>query len=718
MFRLAVRLGPSTALCVATAAIATVVAAQTPAAFSIDQVLNAPFPTALVASPLSGTVAWVSDSAGRRAIWRAEAPNYRPLRLASYPVDDGQQISDLSWLPDASGVLYVRGGPPNAAGELPNPALLPGGVERDIIVLSFRAAVPQKLAEGSEPAVAPATGAGAGHVAYIHQNQIWWVRTDSAQTPQQLLHTRGTISSLRWSPTAGALAFVSDRNDHAFIGVYDVASRTLRYVAPSVDRDADPVWSADGRRIAFVRVPARTRVEVFGPHLTGRPWAIWVADASTGAAHAIWTASPGPGSVFRHFDGPDDDRADNLMWTAADRIIFPWEGTGWLRLYAISADGGPVAALTPGPPNFEVQYASLTQDRKTVLLSSNQGDSERRHLWRIDVSPYVMGVATPITSGSGIEWAPVASPDGSRIACLHSDARTPAHPVLVVGSTLQDIAPIPASFPTADLVVPQDVTFRSADGLLIHGQLFLPAADAPRMQRPAIVFVHGGSRRQMLLGFHYMHYYHNAYAFNQYLASRGYVVLSVNYRSGIGYGLSFREVPQYGATGAREYADIVAAARYLRKRPDVDAAHIGIWGGSWGGYLTALALARNSDLFAAGVDMHGVHDWNLETAALIPGWDIEKDLAARRIAFAASPMASLAHWRSPVLLIQGDDDRSVAFAQTVQLTEDLRARNVHVETLVFPDEGHEFLLYAHWIAAYWASADFFDRTLRMAGATH
>src|SRR5208283_5973440 len=138
-----------------------------------------------------------------------------------------------------------------------------------------------------------------------------------------------------------------------------------------------------------------------------------------------------------------------------------------------------------------------------------------------------------------------------------------------------------------------------------HAQLFLPHNAGDGLRHPALCFFHGGSRRQMLLGFHYMYYYSNSYAMNQYLASQGYIVLAVNYRSGIGYGMKFREALNYGATGASEYNDVVGAGLYLKNRPDVDPTRIGLWGGSYGGYLTALGLARASNLFAAGVDFHG-----------------------------------------------------------------------------------------------------------------
>jgi dipeptidyl aminopeptidase/acylaminoacyl peptidase len=252
-------------------------------------------------------------------------------------------------------------------------------------------------------------------------------------------------------------------------------------------------------------------------------------------------------------------------------------------------------------------------------------------------------------------------------------------------------------------VAPQQVIFSAADGLTLHGQLFLPKTGAGQ-RHPAVLFFHGGSQRQMLLGWHYMYYYNNAYALNQYLASRGYIVLSVNYRSGIGYGMQFREALNYGAGGGSEFNDVLGGGLFLKNRPDVDPKRIGLWGGSYGGYLTALGLARASDLFAAGVDMHGVHDWTEELG-------IGKDDEEGRLAFNSSPMAAVKDWRSPVLLVHGDDDRNVNFRQTVELVEALRGR-VHVEQLIFPDEIHDFLLYGHWRDAYQAAVRFFDAQLK------
>ncbi len=215
----------------------------------------------------------------------------------------------------------------------------------------------------------------------------------------------------------------------------------------------------------------------------------------------------------------------------------------------------------------------------------------------------------------------------------------------------------------------------------------------------------------MLLGSHYMFYYSNAYAMNQYLANHGYIVLSVNYRSGIGYGLNFREALNYGATGASEFNDVIGAGLYLKSRPDVQPDRIGGWGGSYGGYLTALALARASDLFAAGVDFHGVHDWNRVIENFVPAYDPKTQAEAARIAFESSPLASVKSWKSPVLLIHGDDDRNVPFSETIHLAVALREQKVPFEELIFPNEVHDFLLQKDWITAYTAAAQFFDRKL-------
>jgi dipeptidyl aminopeptidase/acylaminoacyl peptidase len=676
-------------------------------AFTLQQVMSAPFNSGLTAAPRDNKFAWISNVEGKRNIWVAVRSNngagYVSRQLTSYSMDDGQEISDITWSPDAKSILYVRGGssdnPENIA---PNPAHFPGGAEQDVWLVSLDGGAPRKVGPGRSPTFSPSGDT----ITWFSSGQIWYEKpSDIGAKPTSSVHVFGDCDSFTWSPDGTRLAFVSDRGSHGFIGVFTLSSDALAYVDPGTDHDRYPMWSPDGRQIAFVRVPYVKDEDFNGPMRTGQPWSIRVADVSTGLGHEVWNADPGPGSVFRPLDAKNQ-----VFWTADNHLIFPWEHDGWLHFYAISSQGGPARLLTLG--DFEVENAAMNPDRRAVVFSSNQGDSERRHIWEITATSKQ---PLELTHGTGIETQPVIAADNHTIAVLRSDARITIRPAVFTESgQIHDLAPqsIPADFPANQLAVPQPVVYTSTDGLKIHGDLFLPPDSGRCVPHPAVVFVHGGSQRQMLLGWHYMYYYSNAYALNQYLANHGYVVLSINYRSGIGYGLDFREALQYGANGASEFHDVEGAALYLRNRCDVEPSHIGIWGGSWGGFLTALALARASDLFSAGVDMSGVHDWNTDNPQYFSISDTAANPNARwRLAWESSPLASIDTWRSPVLLIQGDADPEVAFLQTVQLAAALRQHNVKFQELIFPDEAHTFLLFRHWLAAYTASAEFFDRHL-------
>ncbi len=674
---------------------------QTAAPFTIEDVLSAPFPSALAAARTKPRVAWVFNERGVRNVWMAEGPEYKGRTLTTYTADDGEETTDLAFTADGEFLVFARGGAPNAKGELPNPTSRATPPESAIHLVSAVGGTPRRLAEGRSPVPSPTEP----RVVFLVKGAVQSISLAADAKPEPLFAARGDLGSLVFSPDGKRLAFVSDRKDHAFVGVFDFDTKAIRWMDPSVDRDGEPAFSPDGGRLAFRRIASSQDLFTFGPRRTAEPWSIRVADAATGEGREVFRADPGKGSAFREMvaDG-------QLLWAAGDRIVFPWEKTGWLQLYSVAAAGGAPTALTSGA--FEVEYVSLSPRRTTVVFNSNEGDVDRRHIWAV---PAAGGRPAAITTGQGIQWGPVTLADGA-LAFLRSSSRRPAHPAVKVGDEPagRELAPgsIPPAFPEKALVEPEAVTVTATDGTPIHAQLFKPADLKPNERRPAVVFFHGGSRRQMLLGFHYMDYYHNAYALNQYLARRGYVVLSVNYRSGIGYGMEFREAVDYGAHGASEFADVLGAGLYLRSRPDVDPRRIGLWGGSYGGYLTALGLARASDLFAAGVDVHGVHDWNVVIKNFAPTYDPEKDRDVARRAFESSPMASVKTWRSPVLLVHGDDDRNVPFSESVTLADALRKQGVAFEQLVFPDEVHDLLRYATWLRTYTATADFLDRRLQ------
>ncbi|HWG40564.1 MAG TPA: prolyl oligopeptidase family serine peptidase, partial [Candidatus Acidoferrales bacterium] len=493
------------------------------------------------------------------------------------------------------------------------------------------------------------------------------------------------------------------------------------------DRDMAPRWSPDGKQLVFIRVPGAENHLPAIP-VRAHPWAIWLADpetappihANTGRewesipAHELWHSGKEMNDSLPPF------ASESLKFGDGGRIVFCSEQDGRNHLYILYADSDKTALLTPG--DFDVEDVELAPDHTSLFYTSNADDVERRHIFKImlawfDPVPKAGMVTTHfnITSGKTIEWHPLMLADGKTIVCFGSSATSPAMPYYLNGKERKMIAAdaLPKDFPLEQLVEPQTVTFKSEDGLEIHGQLFVPRNHAATA--PALIFVHGGPPRQMMPGFHPMYYYHNAYAENQYLASRGYVVLSVNYRLGIMYGRAFREAANTSWRGSAEYKDVVAGARYLQGLPYVDRKRIGIWGGSYGGLLTALALARNSDIFAAGVDFHGVHDWSVFLSRWEDGAAQAPDLKeAQKLAFDSSPVASVATWKSPVLFMHGDDDRNVPFSQTTDLIQRLRQQNVDIEQIIFPDEIHDFLLWRTWMKGYKATAEFFDRKLQSA----
>jgi dipeptidyl aminopeptidase/acylaminoacyl peptidase len=398
---------------------------------------------------------------------------------------------------------------------------------------------------------------------------------------------------------------------------------------------------------------------------------------------------------------------------------------GFPHLYSIRSPGHDSRPMLLTPGSFMVEQVTLTPDRRFIIYNANTGadrnDLVRRHLFKV---PIDAATATPLTTGAGIEWSATVTSDGQNIAYLAAGAQRPPAPAVISisGGTPKSIGGerLGPDFPTAQLVTPELVSFRASDGVEAHGQLFKPPNNAGgEARKPAVVYIHGGGPRQMLLGWHYRWEYANDYGANQYLASRGFIVLSVDYRLSVGYGQSFQFPDNTGARGATEYRDILAAGKYLQARPDVDPARIGVWGASLGGYLTALALGRNSDVFAAGVDIHGVHDRlpAINTTqlahALVGDGITESDLKqALKVEFESSPIAAVPLWKSPVLLIHGDDDRTVDFHQSVDLKRRLLEKGVKVEELVLPDDVHDSLLWRNWKSSITAMAEFFERNLR------
>jgi dipeptidyl-peptidase-4 len=669
-----------------------------PSSYTLETVMSCAFPSNLVTSPQGDIVAWVYNWQGKRNIWVAKGPDYKAQQLTQYSLDDGQELGQLAFSSDGTTLVFVRGGSANRAGENPNPTSNPAGAEQAVWAIKVESGESWKIWLGSNPLPSPAGKS----LVYTFGNQIYLASTDRPSKPELLFKARGNNGTPTWSPDGSKLAFVSGREDHSFIGVYDIKNKSLKWISPSVDRDGYPVWSPCGKYIAFIRFPGMSSAAFF----TGARFSLMKADVETGEAQEIWQCPNETGGFSQSYP------AKTLRWAADGLLVFYSEHEKWMHLYSLSCKDKKLVCLTPG--EYEVEDSFLSKDGKTLIFNSNSADIDRRHLWSVPVKG---GEPKLLTPGQGIEWSPILTSNSNDLVFFCSTFSQPAAPAAMdlKGKKRRILAPeaIPSEFPLQELVEPQQVVIKAPDGLEVHCQLFVSKGAKPGDKRPAVIFMHGGPIRQMLLGWHMREYYHNSYALNQYLVSKGYLVLSVNYRSGIGYGFDFRTAPNQGPRGASEYQDIVAAGRYLQKRPEVDPNKIGLWGGSYGGYLTALGLARDSELFAAGVDLHGVHDWSsFGRSREGAEWGIQGE-ELMNMAYQSSPVADVYFWSSPVLFVHGDDDRNVDFVQTTDLVQRLRKLGkAHVELLVFPDEVHSFLRHDTWLKVYRAAADFFDRFLK------
>ena len=693
----------------------TRVAASSATSFTIEQIKSYPFPSELTTAATGSRIAWAFNERGARNVWVAEGPDFKARRLTKYENDDGQELTSLSISRDGKYVVYVRGGDHGSNWDSSsgvNPSMSATQARVQIWSVPFAGGEPKLLAEGDEPSISPKSD----RVVFLKERAVWSIAIDGAGQAKRLFYARGDAGSLQWSPDGSRLAFVSSRGDHSFIGVYTNDATPILYLAPTTSRDSSPRWSPDGKRIAFVRRPGTGGAPE--PILEQRPqaWSIWTADATTGEARLLWKS---PFTIKG--SPPTTEGGTNLHWAAAGRIVFLSYLDGWPHLYSIPENGGDPLLLTPG--KFMAEYISISADRKYMFFAGNVGseidDIDRRHVVRVPVDKPDWAV---MTLGRGLEWTPFTTGDNKYLVYLSATAQRPPLPAVMSFETAkqQVIAEdrVPSDFPATQLVTPKKVVYKAPDGVEVHGQLFDAANGAAK--KPAIIYVHGGPPRQMLLGWHYSDYYSNAYALNQYLASRGYVVLSVNYRLGIGYGYDFHRPVNAGSQGASEYQDVKAGAEYLQRLPQVDAKRIGIYGGSYGGYLTALALARDSQLFAAGVDIHGVHNWTAERAAPLLENRYEKPPDVQRaldVAWQSSPVASIDGWKSPVLLIHGDDDRNVRFSQTTDLVRRLEKAGVQFEELIIPDDTHHFFLHANMVKVNSATAAFFDRVFGMRGQT-
>jgi dipeptidyl aminopeptidase/acylaminoacyl peptidase len=429
---------------------------------------------------------------------------------------------------------------------------------------------------------------------------------------------------------------------------------------------------------------------------------LWAMDAATGALALLthvrdeaWVAGPCPFWSGQHCAGwlPDGRRA----WFVSER-------DGYAHLYTASAAGGDVRQLTSG--TFEVHEVSVSPNRDRFHLTTSEGSPHELHFHHMNFDG---SGRQRITEMPGRHDA-VASPDGARIAFVHSYANQP--PELYVAANRAGAAPRRITHsPTEewlshDWIVPEIVHVPASDGVRVPARIYRPQDVGARPNGAAVIFVHGAGYLQNV--HNWWSSYYREYMFHHLLASRGYIVLDIDYRASAGYGRDWRTAI-YRHMGGRDLEDHVDGSRWLQSAHGIDPARIGIYGGSYGGFITLMALFTQPQHFGAGAALRAVTDWahyNHGYTGRILNLPQDDTLAYRR----SSPIYFAEGLQDPLLITHGMVDVNVHFSDVVRLAQRLiELGKTDWELAIYPVEDHGFVEPTSWTDQYRRILELFER---------
>lgn len=615
-------------------------------------------------------------------------------------------------------------------------------------------------------------------VAVVREGDV--VRFDAATGDRETLAASDAgHSSPSWHPDGDVLAYVREGS----LWLHDVTTGSVRELAGDVAELFGPTpveWSADGRfvatltgggdgplaltvyeperapdaeadnepPVAWERAPGPETETVVDTFAWAGEYLVYAADDRSGTArtyHAVRPSSASPPEVGAALLSERDDRGlpgATLTGTDAGRVAVVAAPTGHYHLSVVDVSARIDAVAGESAPGFE--GAGVTQ--VTAGAFEARGDAVGAPAWdeagervayvtnehdigerRLHVAAVGEDAVTETVSFEGVDGNAVyPSWAGDRVACLRAGRTDPAdvHVFDVSTGAARRVSvshPRPEAF--ARFPDPEPVTFESsADGESVHGYLYAPSDAAPGDDRPAVVWAHGGPVRQMRRGFHHMQSYAYFHAFNQVLVDRGYVVLELNYRGGIGYGRDY-EMGIHHAIGETDVSDCVDAAAFLRAH-DAVGDRVGFWGLSYGGFL-ANAVATKTDSLDCAVNFAGIWDWrdwvryatSLHWGArrfvpLFGGHPDDPDPAVEERYRVGSPCDHAEGLDTPLFALHGTDDPNVPFAQMDALVSDLVDRGDDFELAYYPEEDHMFQQPATWRDTMRRVLPFLDEHLR------
>jgi dipeptidyl aminopeptidase/acylaminoacyl peptidase len=638
---------------------------MTDPAITLDQVLAITYTSAHAWAPDGRRIGFIHDDGGRYSLRVVDASNGAITEVSG----GDEAVTVFDWAPDGR-LAHAQGGRIFLAS--------PDGRSRDLVYA------------GSSPASAVAWSPAAPVLAYVAGGRLWTL--DFAGPTLCEAEIPGRITpfnhdpALAWSPDGTAIAAAFEDHDQWDLAVVDASGRLL-WRSRTENLEGPFAWLRPGRLIfAKSSVP-----------YTAREW--YALDLPAGQPRLLHREDEpdGLGATFRPQAHP-----------GGRHVVLVLRHEGWWHLYLLDTDSGALRTLTGGvgeDVGHAYDHPRISPDGREVLFSSNRMNLGMRHLFSVDLTT---GAHRPVASAPGTSVEAEWSPDGGLIAFKHSTVHH-APELWVIGRDGDGLRRLTRSMPDGikfdRLSLPVPVKTPGAQGWEIPGYLLTPRVMEPGRRYPALVYIHGGGMRQMREGFPPLESYAFFYAVSLWLAECGIVTYMVNYRGGIGYGKTF-EQGNSGGLAVLECEDCVRAGEWLKAQPFVDAGHVGVWGLSYGGWLTLASLCRAPETFALGINIAGI-------------WDFEKWMSWARREYRpaydyflgrargwqeqhpdvwenASPGRRVAQMRAPLVNFHGTKDAAVPFEQLNLIVRDCVQHDKTFETHYYPGESHLFTHRATW----------------------
>jgi len=693
----------------ATSCSATAVEQTSPAPrLTIEQLIDIKHPSNAMWSPDGQRVAFVWDRAGVSNLYVADAAaGGEPKALTSYPVGS---VGNAFWSADGTKVHFARGGDlwQVAAG---------GGAP----VATWTTPAPE-----SNITMSP----DGRRVAFVRSGDLN-VRALADGKETRLAHDDKSVGGVSWAPDGAHLAYSAGADSIRHEQTPDYSGAKIIYTITERTPGQTFVVGASGGKAVAIGTPGGGGVRwldaghvVFdrtSPDFKKRT--NYVADIGTGA---IRVAREDTDEKFWSITG--DAGAGALPSPDGRWIAVVSDRDGWDHIYVMPAAGGEGVQITKG--KFEAWRPSWSPDSTKIAFDANEPERPGvRHLGvaTIGTNP-AKATITMITSGRGTNIGPSWSPDGSRLVYQHTDPQNSADLFVVEAKAGAKPTRLSSSMPSAVdhamFVEPEFVRYPGPDGQQVPGWLYVPRGLDKSKKHPAIVWIHGDGVNQNYDGWHVQRNYAVYSSVHQYFLQKGYVVFMPDYRGSIGYGKAWRQ-GVYMDVGGKDAKDAWLSANYLKTLGYVDMDRVGVWGLSYGGFFTLIAVTDQPTLFRAGVDVAGVADYAMYYEdPYHGGWTASRIGTPQQnpeVYKNASPLSHMDRLERPLLILHGTADVNVPYLHSVRLVDELLAKGKGglVSFMVYPGEFHYFTR-AHVLRDAWNRVDRFfgEHLMGVSSPTH